>query len=115
MVWRRAPAIGRIGRFIGTSRADSCRRIRECLFCWKVDVGTRPPPSRSGMHRSLDRRRWRHLLIPPPERRPSAAVLSGKNADAKRRLCEASGGEGGDAREKRAEPGGGLSLFVRPP
>src|ERR1043166_2793397 len=64
------------------------------------------------MHRSLDRRRWRHLLIPPPERRPSAAVLSGKNADAKRRLCEASGGE--DDGDTRAATSGASPAWSGP-
>src|SRR5262249_51573122 len=52
-------------------------------------------------------RRKRDAAIPHHERRPTAAVVSDKNADAERRLCEASGGEGGDARDKRAAPGGG--------
>jgi Protein of unknown function (DUF3306) len=51
-------------------------------------------------------RRKRDASIPPPERRPPAAVFDAKDADAERRLCEASGGEGGDARDKRAAPGG---------
>jgi hypothetical protein len=54
-------------------------------------------------------RRKRAASIPPPERRPSAAVLSNKNADAERRLCEASGGEGGDPGFDPGEPGGGNS------
>jgi len=52
-------------------------------------------------------RRKRAASIPPHERRPSAAVLETKNADAERRLCEASGGEGGDPGLDPGEPGGG--------
>jgi hypothetical protein len=53
-------------------------------------------------------RRGRATRFPSPKRRPSAAVLSIRNADAERRLCASERGEGGE----RSEPGGGACVPV---